>query len=654
MGSDISTSMHGDCLSMSIDSLPKGKSKKSKGIIKPNKVKKSTSYFHSKPSDLVDFIVNKNWQKVLNRCTSHPKEIYMTQKIRLYGTDRKLLPLHIACAMQPPAEVIAALLRPDTVTGMSTVKTLMKNAKKKNRIIGSKDKSTSASGSGSICSREAAPMSYPQLILQQSSSSMGGAGDGIEIECKGSEEGKEVIEPPTCRTAPLSPSLAEGDEGENYNQMFFPEKESRTGFALQITPSGEVKQISPNGKSCRAAINSESPFVYASQSHNEQKNTGDQMKVRASYQSAIADDFLPIHIACLYRASPEVIAFLIKCYPEGMEHKNKWGMLPLHIVCSNYYLKPPAITASKLDDDFTTKAFLNNLYNESMEDEMNKWDIAKVVEMLVTSFPQSVNVPSDNIEWYTPLEYAARNIQDKELRDKITSYLKKKQDQNFTFDGASASYGAGNDALSLSSSLSDSKASHGKGVKALPISDCTLLYTYILGKQWDSIHDRLQQVPDEASFWIIDKNYPRLPIHLACENSAPLEVIEALLNAYPEGCIAKDGSGSYPLHLACANVQSSKIIFTLLKRAIKASKAKDDIGRLPLHLACVNGADPAVIKALLDAYPTSCTVKDYNGHTAMTYVEYNESDEDEKLKYAEIFEQYENGNGILADDRDDR
>ena len=133
-----------------------------------------------------------------------------------------------------------------------------------------------------------------------------------------------------------------------------------------------------------------------------------------------------------------------------------------------------------------------------------------------------------------------------------------------------------------------------------------------------------------------------------------MKVIEALLNAYPEGCIAKDGSGSYPLHLACANVQSSKIIFTLLKRAIKASKAKDDIGRLPLHLACVNGADPAVIKALLDAYPTSCTVKDYNGHTAMTYVEYNESDEDEKLKYAEIFEQYENGNGILADDRDDR
>ena len=64
----------------------------------------------------------------------------MTQKIRLYGTDRKLLPLHIACAMQPPAEVIAALLRPDTVTGMSTVKTLMKNAKKKNRII-SKTKS---------------------------------------------------------------------------------------------------------------------------------------------------------------------------------------------------------------------------------------------------------------------------------------------------------------------------------------------------------------------------------------------------------------------------------------------------------------------------------------------------------------------------------
>jgi len=50
---------------------------------------------------------------------------------RLYGIDRKLPPLHIAVAMQSPPEVIAAMIRPDTTTGMSTVKTLMKNSKKK-------------------------------------------------------------------------------------------------------------------------------------------------------------------------------------------------------------------------------------------------------------------------------------------------------------------------------------------------------------------------------------------------------------------------------------------------------------------------------------------------------------------------------------------
>ena len=51
-----------------------------------------------------------------------------------------------------------------------------------------------------------------------------------------------------------------------------------------------------------------------------------------------------------------------------------------------------------------------------------------------------------------------------------------------------------------------------------------------------------------------------------------------------------------------------------------ATSQKDEIGRLPLHVACANNAPLSIVKALIDAFPDGCTLKDYNGHTALTYV----------------------------------
>ena len=98
--------------------------------------------------------------------------------------------------------------------------------------------------------------------------------------------------------------------------------------------------------------------------------------------------------------------------------------------------------------------------------------------------------------------------------------------------------------------------------------------------------------------------YPCLPIHLACSNQAPKDVIEALLDVYPEGCVAREGSRSHPLHLACTNGLPLKIVHVLLTKSKKAARIKDDIGRLWLHLACV--ANLLVVKALIDAFPGSC------------------------------------------------
>jgi len=360
-------------------------------------------------------------------------------------------------------------------------------------------------------------------------------------------------------------------------------------------------------------------------------------------------------------------------------------MLPIHILCSNYSLNPPSITASnyKLDDDFSTKAYLNCLYEdlESLEEYSKNWEmdsLGQVMEMLLKVWAPCVHIPSDNIEWFTPLEYAMRNVRG-ERRDEVVEILKMVQEQQQQQNtNTSASYngngGAGNgngnggggvssvnvscDGQSLSSSLSDSKASSFIGgnstrIKAFPVSDCPLLYTYISGKQWEVTKERITQVPEEASYWIVDTDYPRLPIHLACTNQAPREVIEALLDAYPEGCVAREGSGSHPLHLACANGLSLETVLVLLKKSKKAARIKDDIGRLPLHLACANvgGANLLVVKALIDAFPGSCSMKDYNGHTALTYVDYSDYEDTVKDQFNVLFEEYEDrfsGSGSIS------
>jgi hypothetical protein len=58
-------------------------------------------------------------------------------------------------------------------------------------------------------------------------------------------------------------------------------------------------------------------------------------------------------------------------------------------------------------------------------------------------------------------------------------------------------------------------------------------------------------------------------------------------------------------------------------------------------LACANGAHLQVVKALIDAYPGSCSMKDYNGHTALTYVDNSDHEDTVKDQFTALFEDYE-------------
>lgn len=401
--------------------------------------------------------------------------------------------------------------------------------------------------------------------------------------------------------------------------------------------------------------------------------------------------------------------------------KTTLGMLPIHIVCSNISLACPKIASQKAVDEFTARRYLNNLYANVISADhsgggtsgggasggdfnsasggsvvgsgidiicndgevMRSWECEKVVEMLVDAFPKSVCIPSDNVDWLTPLEFVRKyfprgvvvrrnstsngdtngeNYESESgngcenggggefetMQDKLISLLKQKRDLHALLDdyqhesedimkeeendndGGSDDDNASHSNIHTSTDISNNAMNTTISSTSSLISSSSrrnqrpLLYSYLKSKDWHNAQQQAIQYPDEASCWIMDKEYdiesPHLPIHLACSYSdAPHDIIHVLIEAYPDGIRAKGKHGFNPLHLACKKSLSYETIVELIRKCPDAVCQKDEYGRIPLHLACKAHLSFYVVKALIEAYPESCTMKDYNGHTALTY-----------------------------------
>ena len=96
----------------------------------------------------------------------------------------------------------------------------------------------------------------------------------------------------------------------------------------------------------------------------------------------------------------------------------------------------------------------------------------------------------------------------------------------------------------------------------------------------------------------------RLPIHLACDNNAPILVIQWLLEAdtQKQSILQPDKWGDLPIHTACSR-RDVDIVKLLLDSDVNKHTVlvKDNHGNLPLHMACRYNAPPQVIQLLLEA-----------------------------------------------------
>ena len=98
-----------------------------------------------------------------------------------------------------------------------------------------------------------------------------------------------------------------------------------------------------------------------------------------------------------------------------------------------------------------------------------------------------------------------------------------------------------------------------------------------------------------------------LPLHWACSGGPTVEVVVALLEAFPEASGAVDSDGSTPLHFACHYGATVDVVTLLLQSNAGSVQVQDKYGRTPLYHAVYKAANLEVLKALATANPTLIT-----------------------------------------------
>jgi len=123
----------------------------------------------------------------------------------------------------------------------------------------------------------------------------------------------------------------------------------------------------------------------------------------------------------------------------------------------------------------------------------------------------------------------------------------------------------------------------------------SVLIKLIEKKMWTQAITRCADYPEEASTWMCrlqevktagatkkEVRWKILPIHSAIVLHSPVELIESLVDAYPQGL-----------------------------------RKGDDRDMLPLHMAFRLGASPETTAVLVDAYPDALKKRDSKGHTPL-------------------------------------
>lgn len=133
----------------------------------------------------------------------------------------------------------------------------------------------------------------------------------------------------------------------------------------------------------------------------------------------------------------------------------------------------------------------------------------------------------------------------------------------------------------------------------------------------DVVDVLLSASPDSVRW---EDSFGWLSLHYACANGASEDVLRMLADAFPDGKTATDRRGRTPLHFALGNTDRLATPETVvLLSSTGAGECADENGMLPLHYACAYGASEEALKILTDGHVDSITACDRKGRTPLHF-----------------------------------
>ena len=152
--------------------------------------------------------------------------------------------------------------------------------------------------------------------------------------------------------------------------------------------------------------------------------------------------------------------------------------------------------------------------------------------------------------------------------------------------------------------------------QSAPMSDAEYVDLHELAKGWKAA---LSWASDPATRHEARRKNDRgnLPLHSAASFRAPVEVIEGLLEAYPEAASMTNNYGNLALHFTAWKKGPLDCMKLLLQIFPEGAAQKNNHGNLPLHYAAHYNAPIEVVESLYHAYPEAARQKNNDSNTPL-------------------------------------
>lgn len=321
----------------------------------------------------------------------------------------------------------------------------------------------------------------------------------------------------------------------------------------------------------------------------------------------------PLHLAVSNKAPLEVVEYILACCPEVSEFRDRHGRMPLHLALDQNC--HPELVLAMLRANGKLASLVGRGGGLPIHLALEKQAASAVILKLLELHPQGAQIPDEyNM---LPLRRAIKNGFSTEVIMSLLSTYPEGAAELDEYERLPIHYAASrNVPLIILESLHKACP---EGVKVTDNNQQVPLHLSVKRKcPLECLNLLLKEFPQGVN--VIDK-YNMIPLVYALEVDAPCEMIQRLLEVDPSTAQFRL-DGKLMMHLTLELRRSLDVLNLIMNAYPEAAREADDMyGRLPLHWALKRKLPIEILNFLDEAFPLSesAYVKDKKGRLPIFY-----------------------------------